>query len=274
MTSCRRSRYRRPGLSIRRSCLPAKIATFSRSGLAAANICRARRAAIRKPAYLGVEPFINGVAKALTQMKEAGLSNVRLFEGDAREVMERMPDQCLDRIFLLFPDPWPKARHAKRRFVQDETAAEFVRLLKPGGALRVATDVKAYADHALWILHRHPRLEWQARSAADWRAPPEDHLTTRYEMKKLGDCAPVFFDFGSSGCDRMPCANRHLGVYPCQHVRLTLDNVCRRLRTGAAVFVGEKEVRACAHGLHRMMRSTRWPPRWPRRWTWRLCASA
>lgn len=145
--------------------------------------------------YLGVEPFINGVAKALTQISEAGLTNVRLMEGDAREVMERMPDQCLDRIFLLFPDPWPKARHAKRRFVQDETAAEFVRLLKPGGRLRVATDVKAYADHALWVLRRHTGLEWQARRADDWRQPPADHLTTRYESKNLGDCAPVFFDF-------------------------------------------------------------------------------
>jgi len=145
--------------------------------------------------YVGVEPFINGVAKALTQIEEGGLENVRLHEGDAREVMERMPDQCLDRIFLLFPDPWPKVRHAKRRFVQDETAAEFVRLLKPGGQLRVATDVKAYADHALWILRQTPGLEWQARSAADWRQPPVDHLTTRYETKQLGDCAPVFFDF-------------------------------------------------------------------------------
>lgn len=145
--------------------------------------------------YLGVEPFINGVAKALTQVSEAGLENIRLYEGDARDVMERMPDQCLDRIFLLFPDPWPKARHAKRRFVQDETAAEFVRLLKPGGSLRVATDVKAYADHALWILRRNPGLEWQATQAADWRHPTPDHLTTRYETKNLGDCAPVFFDF-------------------------------------------------------------------------------
>lgn len=145
--------------------------------------------------YLGVEPFLNGVAKALTQIDAAGLTNVRLLEGDAREVMERMPDQCLERIFLLFPDPWPKARHAKRRFVQDETAAEFVRLLKPGGQLRVATDVKAYADHALWILRRASGLEWNARSATDWQTPPADHLTTRYETKNLGDCVPVFFDF-------------------------------------------------------------------------------
>ncbi len=145
--------------------------------------------------YLGVEPFINGVAKALTQIDEAGLENVRLFEGDARDVMERMPGQSLDRIFLLFPDPWPKARHAKRRFVQDETAAEFVRLLRPGGRLRIATDVKTYADHALWILRRTPGLCWQAKAAADWCQAPADHLTTRYETKNLGDCAPVFFDF-------------------------------------------------------------------------------
>jgi len=145
--------------------------------------------------YLGVEPFINGVAKALTQIEEGKLANVRLLEGDARDVMERMPGQSLDRIFLLFPDPWPKARHAKRRFVQDETAREFVRLLKPGGALRVATDVKAYADHALGVLRSTPELKWQADSAADWRMPPADHLTTRYETKQLGDCAPVFFDF-------------------------------------------------------------------------------
>jgi tRNA (guanine-N7-)-methyltransferase len=145
--------------------------------------------------FLGVEPFINGVAKALSQIDDGGLGNVRLMEGDARDVMERMPDQCLERIFLLFPDPWPKAKHAKRRFVQTETASEFVRLLKPGGQLRVATDVKAYADHALWVLRQNPELDWQAKSAADWQVPPDDHLTTRYETKRLGDCAPVFFDF-------------------------------------------------------------------------------
>jgi len=145
--------------------------------------------------FLGVEPFLNGVAKALGQIEDAGLTNVRLMEGDARDVMARMPDGCLDRIYLLFPDPWPKARHAKRRLVQNETAAEFARLLKPGGLLRVATDVMAYADHALFILRRNPHLQWLATDADDWRVPLADHLATRYETKKLGDCAPVFFDF-------------------------------------------------------------------------------
>lgn len=151
----------------------------------------------RHPAtgFIGIEPFVNGVAKALTGIEENGLENVRLHLGDARDILPRLPDGSLDRIYLLFPDPWPKTRHAKRRFVQDETAGEFVRLLKPGGLLRVATDVIAYADHALEILRRQDALHWLAESADDWREPPADHITTRYETKRLGDCAPVWFEF-------------------------------------------------------------------------------
>lgn len=145
--------------------------------------------------FIGVEPFVNGLAKALTGIEENALENVRLHLGDARDVIPRLPDASLDRIYLLFPDPWPKARHNKRRFVQDDTASEFVRLLKPGGLLRVATDVMAYADHALEVLRRQDRLDWRAHSADDWRKPPADHITTRYETKRLGDCAPVWFDF-------------------------------------------------------------------------------
>ena len=145
--------------------------------------------------FIGIEPFVNGLAKALTGIEENALENVRLHLGDARDVIPRLPDASLDRIYLLFPDPWPKTRHAKRRFVQDETAAEFVRLLKPGGLLRVATDVMAYADHALEVLRRQDRLRWLAERADDWRQPPADHITTRYETKRLGDCEPVWFDF-------------------------------------------------------------------------------
>ena len=111
--------------------------------------------------FLGVEPFLNGVAKALTGIEEQGLKNVRVKRADARDDMARMPDASFDKVYLLFPDPWPKARHAKRRFVQPETAHEFVRLLKPGGRLRVATDVRAYADHAFPILLRQPGLSWR-----------------------------------------------------------------------------------------------------------------
>ncbi|MFI4964433.1 MAG: tRNA (guanosine(46)-N7)-methyltransferase TrmB [Caulobacterales bacterium] len=144
---------------------------------------------------LGAEPFQNGVASALRHIDEAALTNVRVHDGDARELMAHLPDACLDRVFVLFPDPWPKARHNKRRIVQAETVAEFARLLKPGGRLRFASD---WADYVDWSLQRFlaaPAFHWTADQASDWRFAPADHITTRYEEKRLGDCAPVFLDF-------------------------------------------------------------------------------
>ncbi|MES2341178.1 MAG: tRNA (guanosine(46)-N7)-methyltransferase TrmB [Pseudomonadota bacterium] len=144
---------------------------------------------------IGAEPFLNGVASALRHIDEAGLDNVRIHDGDVRELMARMPDACLARVFVLFPDPWPKARHNKRRLIQAQTIAELARLLKPGGALRFATD---WADYADWTLERvldSGQFAWPAERACDWRVPPADHVTTRYEEKRLGDCAPVFLDF-------------------------------------------------------------------------------
>jgi tRNA (guanine-N7-)-methyltransferase len=143
---------------------------------------------------LGAEPFQNGVASALRHIDEAGLSNVRLWDGDVREMIARLPDGCLDRVFILFPDPWPKARHHKRRLVSAEMLVELARVLKPAGRLRFATD---WADYADWTLERiiaSPDFTWQAERADDWRTPPPDHVTTRYEEKKLGDCAPVFLE--------------------------------------------------------------------------------
>lgn len=145
--------------------------------------------------FVGIEPFLNGVAKALAGIEEQSLVNVRVKRADARDEIERMPDACFDRIFLLFPDPWPKKRHAFRRFVQADTAAQLVRILKPGGRLRVATDVRVYADWALPILLETGALDWQADSADDWRSEPADHITTRYQSKHLGDIDPVFMDF-------------------------------------------------------------------------------
>jgi tRNA (guanine-N7-)-methyltransferase len=144
---------------------------------------------------IGAEPFINGVASALRHLDERGLTNVRVHQGDAREVLSALPDESLTRLFILFPDPWPKARHNKRRLVQPETAAATARVLKPGGRLRFATDVADYANSALETLIAEPKLRWTADTADDWRMPPADHVTTRYEEKKLGDCAPVFLDF-------------------------------------------------------------------------------
>ncbi len=144
---------------------------------------------------LGAEPFLNGVASAVRHIDEQALTNVRLQDGDVRDLIARLPDDCLDRVFILFPDPWPKSRHHKRRLVQTETVADLARLLKPGGRLRFASDVAHYVDWALEVVSANPAFSWTAGRADDWRRPPADHITTRYEEKRLGDCAPVFLDF-------------------------------------------------------------------------------
>ena len=144
---------------------------------------------------LGAEPFLNGVASAVRHIEEAGLANVRLHAGDARELLAALPAASLARVFILFPDPWPKARHHKRRLVNPALAAELARVMRPGARLRFATDWADYADHALRALCAEPRLAWLAERADDWRLPPPDHVTTRYESKRLGDCAPIFLDF-------------------------------------------------------------------------------
>jgi len=153
--------------------------------------------AARRPEILsiGAEPFQNGVASALRHIDEAGLENVRLLDGDARALLGWLPDASLDRLFVLFPDPWPKTRHHKRRIVQADTVGEFARVLKPGGRLRFASDVAHYVDWSLQRLIAQPAFRWTAERAGDWRRPPADHITTRYEEKRLGDCAPVFLDF-------------------------------------------------------------------------------
>ena len=144
---------------------------------------------------LGAEPFVNGAASAVRHIDERKLDNVRLHHGDARDLIAALPDACLERVFILFPDPWPKARHHKRRLIQPEVLSALARVLKPGGRLRFATDWANYADWTLERILGSDLFDWPAERAADWRVPPADHVTTRYEEKKLGDCAPVFLDF-------------------------------------------------------------------------------
>lgn len=144
---------------------------------------------------LGAEPFVNGLAACLAQVESAGLRNVRLHHGDARDLMHWLPSASLERIFVLFPDPWPKARHKKRRLIEPAFIAASARLLQPGGRLRLATDWADYADWTLERLLRAPEFRWTAERADDWRRPPADHATTRYEAKRLGDCAPVWLEF-------------------------------------------------------------------------------
>jgi tRNA (guanine-N7-)-methyltransferase len=172
--------------------------------------------AARRPdvLILGAEPFRNGVASALRHLKAAGLTNVRLHAGDARDLMAALPDACLDRVFVLFPDPWPKARHAKRRLIQPAFLREAARVMKPGAVLRFATDWADYADHTLATVAASPDFAWTAARADDWRRPPPDHVTTRYEEKRLGDCPPIWLEFARAGDDRL--YDRKLNGGSCQ----------------------------------------------------------
>lgn len=178
-----------------RSLLPEHTAYVLEIGFGAAEHLIGQAERCPETGFLGIEPFLNGVAKALTGIEDRGLSNVRVKRADARDEITRMPDGAFDQIYLLFPDPWPKRRHTKRRFVQSETACAFARLLRPGGRLRVATDVRVYADHALPLLLETPGLSWTSTKAAHWRDNPSDHIVTRYQTKHLGDIDPVFMDF-------------------------------------------------------------------------------
>ncbi len=145
--------------------------------------------------FIGAEPFVDGVAKLLTAVDERKLSNVRVRRGDARDMVATFADASVDRAFILFPDPWPKTRHRKRRLVQAEFVKELARVMKPGAKLRFATDWADYASRALADVLRDGRFVWGAERADDWRVAPADHVTTRYQEKRLGDCAPVFLDF-------------------------------------------------------------------------------
>jgi tRNA (guanine-N7-)-methyltransferase len=140
---------------------------------------------------IGCEPYINGVAKCLAHIEREGLENIRLFTDDARLVMSALPEQSLSRAFVLFPDPWPKSRHHKRRFVQRDTLDVLARLMKPGAELRLATDDPSYLPWMVEHACTHPAFEWLAERPADWRGRPADWPPTRYETKRIAG-TPVF----------------------------------------------------------------------------------
>jgi tRNA (guanine-N7-)-methyltransferase len=146
--------------------------------------------------FIGCEPFVNGMAKALVGIDELGLANIRLHHGDAVELLSWLPSQSLSRIDLLYPDPWPKRRHWKRRFVSDANVAAFARVLQTGGEFRFATDWANYAEWALLRLLRAPDLSWTAERADDWRKPWPGFSGTRYEAKaKREGRAPTYLIF-------------------------------------------------------------------------------
>jgi len=143
---------------------------------------------------IGAEPYEMGMAKLLTKLEELPLNTVRLYEGDGREIIEALPDASLGRFFLLFPDPWPKTRHHKRRFLQMEMLDQLARVLKPGGELRFATDDKSYLPYALERLMAHPDFVWLAEGVGDWKNRPADWPPTRYETKAIKG-PPTFLRF-------------------------------------------------------------------------------
>jgi tRNA (guanine-N7-)-methyltransferase len=134
---------------------------------------------------IGAEPFINGVAKLLAAIERSGVRNVAVTDHDARDVLDVLPAGSVARVFLLYPDPWPKARHHKRRFVNPPQLNQLARVMLSGAELRVATDIGDYVRHTLAQTARDARFRWTANGVADWREPWADWPGTRYEAKAL-----------------------------------------------------------------------------------------
>lgn len=134
--------------------------------------------------FIGAEPFINGVAQALSHVEEQKLSNVRLHAGDALEVLSRVPDGSLLMVYLLHPDPWPKNKHAKRRMMNDGPVQMIADKLKPGGEFRFGTDHPIYVRHALMVMQRFTdEFEWVVEGPKSWQSRPSGWCETRYETK-------------------------------------------------------------------------------------------
>ena len=153
---------------------------------------------------IGAEPYVSGIAKLLSKLATEDLAgeisaaeaNIRLYADDAADIVEALPDSSLGRVFLLFPDPWPKTRHHKRRFIQMPMLDRLARVMKPGAEFRFATDDQSYLVWALERLCAHSAFDWLASTPADWRARPADWPETRYEAKAIrGGCSCTFLRF-------------------------------------------------------------------------------
>jgi len=146
--------------------------------------------------FIGCEPFVNGLAALLADVERLDLKNIRLFDDDARLLMKRLPDACISMIYILFPDPWPKARHNRRRIFQAETLDALARIARDGATMLFASDHMDYVAWALAEAGRHADWRWTARTPADWRTPPAGWVSTRYETKAIakGD-KPAYLTF-------------------------------------------------------------------------------
>lgn len=133
--------------------------------------------------FIGCEPYEDGVIKVLDAIERLGLGNIRIHMGDARDALRCLEAASVEKVFILFPDPWPKRKQRKRRLVNRALLDLLARIIKPGGELRVATDIDDYARTLLEAFVREPRFAWQAQTARDWRVRPPDWPETRYEAK-------------------------------------------------------------------------------------------
>ncbi len=148
---------------------------------------------------IGCEPYINGVAMLLGKIREAGVTNLRVHPGDARDLFDVLPEASVAKAFLLYPDPWPKKRHHRRRFVTPEHLEPLARVMAPRADLRVATDIQDYVRQTLLEVPRHG-FTWTAEGPEDWRAPWPDWITTRYEAKALREGrTPHYLTFRRQG---------------------------------------------------------------------------
>jgi len=146
--------------------------------------------------FIGCEPFVNGMAKLLAVIDAEGLSNLRLWDRDATELLPLLPEGALETVYLLYPDPWPKRRQRKRRFLSDDSLPALARTMRPGGELRFATDIDDYAGWTLARILRSPDFEWAAQRASDWLLPWPGWTGTRYEAKAKGEGrAAVYLTF-------------------------------------------------------------------------------
>ncbi len=135
--------------------------------------------------FIGVEPFVGSMAKVVTAVTDEGLRNIRLYDDDAVNVLNWLPAASIDMVYQLYPDPWPKKRHWKRRFINEANLDRYARVLKPGHEFRFASDIDTYVDWTLRHCRDHAAFEWTAQSAEDWKTPWANWPGTRYEAKAI-----------------------------------------------------------------------------------------
>jgi tRNA (guanine-N7-)-methyltransferase len=183
-------------LDPRRLFEPTRRAVWLEIGFGGGEHLAAQAAAHPDIGFIGCEVFEAGIASALGHIAEAGLRNVRLHPEDARDLLAVLAPQSLDRVFLLFPDPWPKRRHEQRRFIGKGNLDRLAVLMRDGAELRIASDDPTYQEWVLRYVPVHPAFQWPAQSPSDWLERPTDAVETRYEKKaRAAGRTPMFFRF-------------------------------------------------------------------------------